>query len=333
MVFLPFDPKDAKQPPETLTQRAQEELVTDSRHTLPAIRHPRDLIPIREAVTEAYGRADSMRVPSGLRAWLTHSHFWDLYFTRPDFADLHAELRSTIADEDMTTTTASMLRDIVEEKGDHGAMIIAFDDRHQPRVMANYETAYELKVKGHDPDGTPVLQPSTSQHQRMSTLLAWTVLVWMADADGTVTASGMTVPSRYEDDFKVRMLDNRDPRATAENIVIAWMMLTAQTKTLTTIAETTAGAGLPPKVKKQMSKAEVKSKITVVDLRRTVHKQIKDVAEADRRHLDHRFIVRAHWRKQACGVGRKEHRLTFIAPYVKGPEGAPFMQREKVFRY
>lgn len=38
--------------------------------------------------------------------------------------------------------------------------------------------------------------------------------------------------------------------------------------------------------------------------------------------VEHRFIVRGHWRNQAVGPGRAERRKTWIAPHWKGPEGA-----------
>lgn len=38
--------------------------------------------------------------------------------------------------------------------------------------------------------------------------------------------------------------------------------------------------------------------------------------------LKNKFIVRGHWRNQACGKGRTDHRLTWIEPHWKGPDGA-----------
>ena len=43
-----------------------------------------------------------------------------------------------------------------------------------------------------------------------------------------------------------------------------------------------------------------------------------------------RWIVNGHFRWQACGEGRKEHRLIYIAPYVKGPEDKPLVIRQDV---
>jgi len=43
--------------------------------------------------------------------------------------------------------------------------------------------------------------------------------------------------------------------------------------------------------------------------------------------LDKRFIVRGHWKRQACGAERSERRLVFVAPYWKGPADAPVLAR------
>lgn len=44
----------------------------------------------------------------------------------------------------------------------------------------------------------------------------------------------------------------------------------------------------------------------------------------------HRFVVRGFWRNQPCGPGLSERRLTWVAPFVKGPAGAPLVERETV---
>lgn len=49
------------------------------------------------------------------------------------------------------------------------------------------------------------------------------------------------------------------------------------------------------------------------------------------REFHHRWVVRGHWRMQACGEGRTERRPTWIVPHVKGPEGAPLLGGEKVY--
>lgn len=45
----------------------------------------------------------------------------------------------------------------------------------------------------------------------------------------------------------------------------------------------------------------------------------------------HQWIVRGHWRMQPWGPGRQYRRPVWIAPFVKGPEGAPLLGGEKVY--
>lgn len=40
-----------------------------------------------------------------------------------------------------------------------------------------------------------------------------------------------------------------------------------------------------------------------------------------------RWLVRGHWRNQACGPNRSERKHVFIEPYWKGPEGGPLRVR------
>ena len=44
-----------------------------------------------------------------------------------------------------------------------------------------------------------------------------------------------------------------------------------------------------------------------------------------------RFIVSGHPRLQRCGPGRKDVKLIWIAPFEKGPEGAPLRVRKRVY--
>jgi hypothetical protein len=43
-----------------------------------------------------------------------------------------------------------------------------------------------------------------------------------------------------------------------------------------------------------------------------------------------RWLVRGHWRMQACGIQSKEHRRLWIAPYWKGPERAAALVRPHI---
>lgn len=69
--------------------------------------------------------------------------------------------------------------------------------------------------------------------------------------------------------------------------------------------------------------------VTVVRLRRSSN-PIERNGE-DNVVWHHRWLVRGHWRMQACGVGRTERRPTWIHGYVKGPEGLPLIVTNKVY--
>jgi hypothetical protein len=44
----------------------------------------------------------------------------------------------------------------------------------------------------------------------------------------------------------------------------------------------------------------------------------------------HRWIVSGHWKRQVYGPGGSLRRPIWVAPYIKGPEGAPLLTGEKV---
>jgi hypothetical protein len=66
--------------------------------------------------------------------------------------------------------------------------------------------------------------------------------------------------------------------------------------------------------------------VRVITLRRA--KSSNDHSESDREY-HHQWIVRGHWRQQYY-PSRGVHRPVWIAPHIKGPEGAPMLGGEKV---
>lgn len=75
-------------------------------------------------------------------------------------------------------------------------------------------------------------------------------------------------------------------------------------------------------------RAGIIPQVTVVKLRRrSTASEPDESAPVD---WSHRWIVSGHWANLACGPGRSERRLTWIAPYVKGPEDKPLVIKDKV---
>jgi hypothetical protein len=69
-------------------------------------------------------------------------------------------------------------------------------------------------------------------------------------------------------------------------------------------------------------------RVSVIQLRRTEYQQSDEHGSVD---WQHRWIVRGHWRWQAYGAGRQERKRIWVNPFIKGPEGKPFMQSEKLY--
>jgi hypothetical protein len=66
--------------------------------------------------------------------------------------------------------------------------------------------------------------------------------------------------------------------------------------------------------------------VRVINLRR---RAASTIAGQSDREYHHQWIVRGHWRDQWY-ASRGVHRPVWIAPHVKGPEGAPMLGGEKV---
>ena len=72
------------------------------------------------------------------------------------------------------------------------------------------------------------------------------------------------------------------------------------------------------------------ARMTIVDLRPLRHVEV-DRDERTGRRLTVRHYVRGHWRDQPHGPGRALRRLTWVAPYIKGPSDAPLKDTETVY--
>lgn len=70
--------------------------------------------------------------------------------------------------------------------------------------------------------------------------------------------------------------------------------------------------------------------VRVIELRRPKHTG-GEPGENGRTYT-HRWITRGHWRQQWYPA-RQVHRPVWIAPHVKGPEGAPMIGGEKVYAW
>lgn len=67
----------------------------------------------------------------------------------------------------------------------------------------------------------------------------------------------------------------------------------------------------------------------IIDVGKSVRPAVEFSQELGSQYeLAVRYVVRGHWRQQPCGPGGKDRKLTWIAPYWKGPEWAEVVQRD-----
>jgi hypothetical protein len=260
---------------------------------------------------------------------------WEMYYATGEFADLHAEMHRDF--EWNNDYVRGCVKGIVDARGPSGSIVVAFDPFNMPTcaVSALWE---EWPIKQENMDEYLASDWSMSAHPTDTRLLLSKMKVatlqwWVspnADGGGTWHAFAQTLSPGGT----WRTSPFGSPTC-AEVILIAFMLVNEELRMLNR-EEIVVSAGLPPKVKAQMRKKDRQSKVTVVNLRAVIRKQLEEVRESEdqaARHLHHRFVVRGHWRNQAVGVGRTDHRLTYIAPFVKGPEGAPFVGKDKVLKW
>lgn len=86
-----------------------------------------------------------------------------------------------------------------------------------------------------------------------------------------------------------------------------------------------------PKVRKAIARSGRRvPDVTLVELRRRYAPRDHGDAGPPGRNYQHRWIVGGHWRNQAHGPGRADRRKIWIAPFTKGPDGAPMLATTKV---
>jgi hypothetical protein len=84
------------------------------------------------------------------------------------------------------------------------------------------------------------------------------------------------------------------------------------------------------------------SDVKVVQLRKSEHHGTPDGASSYRpndegtasiepKQWSHRWLVDGHWRLQPCGPQHKDRRLTWINPFVKGPDDKPFKAKQTIY--
>ncbi len=106
-----------------------------------------------------------------------------------------------------------------------------------------------------------------------------------------------------------------------ELLRVVWLLMQQPLAAMTTVEPDRAA-------RKRLHRAGQEPKpVRVIELRRP--KNSSGHSDADREY-HHQWIVRGHWRQQWYPA-RQVHRPVWIAPHIKGPEGAPLIGGEKVY--
>lgn len=247
-------------------------------------------------------------------------HDWQMYFATADFASLFAEMQHDFHDEQVN----DYLSDILEELGPNGQIIVGFDLNRVPIARVSKSFSDSTPFATLPPDKGIYAVPNDPQDRMKVAAMAFQ---WRTDEDGATALFGGL--RSIGDTFRTTGIGSETTR---DVILMVWMLASRQLRMLEATPQR-AQAGLPPKAKdKRRSVRE--DTVTVVTLRKHVKTQVDQVQRAESgHHLTHRFVVRGHWRNQAYGTNRALRRRTYILPYVKGPQDAPFIEREKVYQW
>lgn len=150
----------------------------------------------------------------------------------------------------------------------------------------------------------------------------WSIIGGGILVDGRKLQTAYLRPGRdYEDQIREEG-DTPAPYTNTDRLMYAlWLLLN---QTITDVSE--------EYVRKTSAKRAwrmgLPGRVSVIQLRRVEHKPSDEHGSVE---WQHRWIVRGHWRWVPCGTGKTERRRQWIQPHVKGPEGKPFMQSEKLY--
>jgi hypothetical protein len=111
-----------------------------------------------------------------------------------------------------------------------------------------------------------------------------------------------------------------------ENLLAATWLLAHQDgiTTHTQNTSTLHRAGTPAHIKRQPRA------VTLINLRTKPRPPHQPRQDPDPDWYTIRFPVSGHWRQQPYGPGRKQRKLTYINPYIKGPTDAPLQTKPQI---
>lgn len=137
--------------------------------------------------------------------------------------------------------------------------------------------------------------------------------------------AGVTREEMYEQFRRMSMQSEEDARESVREVLTLqtiWMLLQQPALVKDTTLE------LPRATRRRYKRLNIPaSPVRVISLRHAVG---PNDGSGEGRDYHHQWVVRGHWRRQ-WHASRQEHRPIWIAPHIKGPEGAPLLGGEKVY--
>jgi hypothetical protein len=134
-------------------------------------------------------------------------------------------------------------------------------------------------------------------------------------------------------DYAARVIANGDTPSNFTNTLrIAHALFLLLNQTVTTVEEDV----IPKAHRSRIARMEIPGRVSVIALRR--HEGSRQHGETNVQWA-HRWPVRGHWAWRHCGAehpGAQEYEKgwrvrVWIPPYIKGPDGLPLVQTEKVY--
>jgi hypothetical protein len=267
------------------------------------------VVQVQGAAVARHSAAYSARIVAGLEQA-------ELYYVSQDFTDLAMSSGADLADMSIT---------VEELPAPHGLVmwatpVMTSDARHTRAVdeaqvvAASWTTIPGLGVWINWYVRTDQLYPGELQmREAIGLLLPWANGIGLpfgenpAGVDTTAVFPGHT-----------------DGLSGFRTLLATWFLIlqpgVAETEIQVSrdkqLVKRAARAGLPP------------PEVRVVDLRHS--RRPAPAAAGIGRQVTVRFPVRGHWRRQAYGKGRALRRNMYIAPFMKGPEGAPLVSGRAV---
>lgn len=281
--------------------------------------NPRDLPAVRAQICELYDeewRLVTPDVQGASGAWLRDS---ELYYVTEPMCQLVEQAAWTLPAIDLDPTDLDaphcliwFEREFVHSAAAHHLMqVTALPEGMFVNVFLDRATYREL-IRQHDENGGNRLPELPSMEQLDALPPSPFYLVW-----GHFTPWGTAVAPCTADDDVV-------PDTTHVSAhIVATMLLMRQPLAGLSIEHA------PRPVQRRLTRAGRDPGTVRVITLRSPRGESSGGAHMQREYA-HQWIVRGHWRQQPHGPGRGLRRPVWIAPHVKGPDGAPLLGGDKV---